>query len=68
MLGRQLEIVTADTKSDPAQRTNAAIEVLEQGAEMVIVTCDFDFGAAAALQTSSMGKVTCSIGHFTVRC
>ena len=60
VLGRQLSIVTADTKSDPAQGTNAAIEVLEQGAEMVIVTCDFDFGAAAALQASAMGKVTFS--------
>ncbi len=60
VLGRQLTIVTADTKSDPAQGTNAAIEVLEQGAEMVMVTCDFDFGAAAALQASASGKVTFS--------
>ncbi|MDP6475804.1 MAG: ABC transporter substrate-binding protein [Alphaproteobacteria bacterium] len=60
VLGRQLKIITADTKSDPAQGTNAAIEVLEQGAEMVIVTCDFDFGAAAALQASASGKVTFS--------
>ena len=60
VLGRQMEIVTADTKSDPAQGTNAAIEVLEQGAEMVIVTCDFDFGAAAALQATAAGKVTFS--------
>ncbi len=60
VLGRQLTIITADTKSDPAQGTNAAIEVLEQGAEMVMVTCDFDFGAAAALQASASGKVTFS--------
>ena len=60
VMGRQLKIVTADTKSDPAQGTNAAIEVLEQGAEMVMVTCDFDFGAAAALQASAAGKVTFS--------
>ena len=60
VLGRQLTIITADTKSDPAQGTNAAIEVLEQGAEMVIVTCDFDFGAAAALQATASGKVTFS--------
>jgi len=60
LFGRQLSIVTADTKSDPAQGTNAAIEVLEQGAELVMVTCDFDFGAAAALQASAAGKVTFS--------
>ncbi|MFP6777537.1 MAG: ABC transporter substrate-binding protein [Alphaproteobacteria bacterium] len=60
VMGHQLKIVTADTKSDPAQGTNAAIEVLEQGAEMVMVTCDFDFGAAAALQAQASGKVTFS--------
>jgi len=60
VLGRKLSVVTADTKSDPAQGTNAAIEVLEQGAEMVMVTCDFDFGAAAALQATAAGKVTFS--------
>ena len=60
VMGRQLKIVTADTKSDPAQGTNAAIEVLEQGAELVMVTCDFDFGAAAALEASAAGKVTFS--------
>ena len=31
VLGRQLTIITADTKSDPAQGTNAAIEVLDMG-------------------------------------
>ncbi len=60
VMGHQLKVVTADTKSDPAQGTNAAIEVLEQGAEMVMVTCDFDFGAAAGLQATAAGKVTFS--------
>ena len=49
VLGKQIEFVAADTKSDPAQGANAAIEVLEQGAELVLVTCDFDFGSPAAI-------------------
>ena len=49
MLGKQIEFVTADTKSDQAQGANAAIEVLEEGAELVLVTCDFDFGSPAAI-------------------
>jgi branched-chain amino acid transport system substrate-binding protein len=60
LFGRPLTMVTADTKSDPAQGTNAAIEVLEQGAEFVMVTCDFDYGAAAAIAAQAAGKVTFS--------
>lgn len=60
VLGRPMKLVTADTKSDPAQGTNAAIEVLEEGAEMVIVTCDFDFGVAAAMAAQGAGKIAFS--------
>lgn len=60
VLGRPLKMVAADTKSDPAQGTNAAIEVMEQGAEFVMVTCDFDYGAAAAIAATAAGKVTFS--------
>ena len=46
--GKPVKIVYADTKSDPAQGANAAIQVLEQGADMLVVSCDFDMGAPAA--------------------
>ena len=61
VLGKQIEFVTADTKSDPAQGANAAIEVLEQGAELVLVTCDFDFGSPAAITAQSRGKIAFSL-------
>jgi branched-chain amino acid transport system substrate-binding protein len=61
VLGKQIEFVTADTKSDPAQGANAAIEVLEQGAELVLVTCDFDFGSPAAIAAQSRGKIAFSL-------
>ena len=61
MLGKQIEFVAADTKSDPAQGANAAIEVLEQGAELVLVTCDFDFGSPAAITAQSRGKIAFSL-------
>ena len=59
--GKQIEFVTADTKSDQAQGANAAIEVLEQGAELVLVTCDFDFGSPAAITAQSRGKIAFSL-------
>lgn len=60
VLGRSLKIVYSDTKSDPAFGATAATEVLAQGAEMVIVTCDFDFGAPAALIAQSQNKIAFS--------
>ena len=61
VLGKQIEFVTADTKSDIAQGANAAIEVMEQGAELVLVTCDFDFGSPAAIAAQSRGKIAFSL-------
>lgn len=46
--GRKLKIVTADTKSDIAQSTNAALDVIRKGAQFVIPTLDYDFGGPAA--------------------
>ena len=49
LLGRQIEIVAADTKSDRAEGAKAGLEVIEAGADLVVVSCDYDFGAPAAL-------------------
>lgn len=57
LLGRQLKLVIRDTKSDPSLGATAALEVLDEGAEMVVVACDYDFGAPAALATISAGKI-----------
>jgi branched-chain amino acid transport system substrate-binding protein len=48
LLGRPLKIITADTKSDLAQGTNAALEVISKGARFVMPTGDYDFGGPAA--------------------
>ena len=49
VLGRPLQLITADTKTKPEGSARAAQEVLEKGAKLVITSCDFDFGAPAAL-------------------
>ena len=48
VLGRPLKIVYADTKSDISYGATAAQQVIDQGAVMVVVTCDYDYGSAAA--------------------
>ncbi|KAB2893321.1 MAG: ABC transporter substrate-binding protein, partial [Kofleriaceae bacterium] len=58
LLGKKIVHVAADTASDPAQGATAATDVLSKGAELVMVTCDFDFGAPAALVAQSQNMMT----------
>ena len=60
LLGRRIVEAVADTASDPAQGATAATDVLSKGAELVMVTCDFDFGAPAALVAQSQNKIAFS--------
>jgi branched-chain amino acid transport system substrate-binding protein len=60
ILGRQIVAVAADTASDPGQGATAGIDVLAQGAQMIMVTCDFDFGAPAALVADAENKIAFS--------
>lgn len=58
LLGRKLRAVDADTKSDRAQGAKAGLDVVRQGAALVFATCDYDFGAPAALQAQRAGVIS----------
>ena len=58
LLGKQIRVVEADTKTDRAEGAKAGLEVLDGGAEMVVVSCDYDFGAPAALAAQAAGKIS----------
>jgi len=58
LLGKKIKAVFADTKTDQAEGAKAGLAVLDQGADLVIVSCDYDFGAPAALQAQAAGKVS----------
>ena len=58
LLGRKLKVVETDTKSDRAQSAKAGLAALDQGAELLVVSCDYDFGAPAALEAQKKGKVS----------
>jgi len=58
LLGKKIKAVFADTKTDQAEGAKAGLAVLDQGADLVMVSCDYDFGAPAALQAQSAGKVS----------
>jgi branched-chain amino acid transport system substrate-binding protein len=50
LLGRKLVSVYSDTKSDRAQGAKAGVDVIQKGADLVVVTCDYDMGAPAGLE------------------
>jgi branched-chain amino acid transport system substrate-binding protein len=55
LLGKQIEVVNADTKTDRAEGAKAGLTVIDGGADMVVVSCDYDFGSPAALAAESAG-------------
>jgi branched-chain amino acid transport system substrate-binding protein len=61
VLGRKLVTVYADTKSDRVEAAKAALEVLGKGADLVIVSCDYDMGGPAALAAAKAGKIAWSL-------
>lgn len=58
ILGRKIKAVFADTKGDRAEGARAGQKVLSEGADLVFVTCDYDFGGPAALQAQKAGKIS----------
>ncbi|MDA5093720.1 ABC transporter substrate-binding protein [Aliiroseovarius sp. KMU-50] len=56
LLGQKVKWVEVDTKTDRAQSAKAGLQVLDEGADMMVVSCDYDFGAPAALAAESAGK------------
>jgi branched-chain amino acid transport system substrate-binding protein len=58
LLGKKLRAVDADTKSDRAEGAKAGLAVVQAGAALAFVTCDYDYGAPAALQAQRAGIIS----------
>jgi branched-chain amino acid transport system substrate-binding protein len=57
VLGRELKLIELDGKTDPATVGNAARQLIEQGADVIIAPCDFDIGAPASQAAQEAGMV-----------
>ncbi len=57
VLGRPLQIIELDGKTDPATLGNAAREVIDKGAQVLVTPCDFDYGAPAGQAAQEAGLV-----------
>lgn len=57
VLGKKLELINLDGKSDPVTVGNAAVQLIEQGAKAIITPSDFDFGGPASREAQKAGIV-----------
>ena len=59
--GRQVETVSADMKSKPELAGTAATDVISQGADVLLLPCDFDLGSPAGIVAQEEGKIGISL-------
>ena len=57
ILGKQVELVAMDGKSDPVTAGNVAKQLVSDGAVAIIAPSDFDFGGPASREAQSAGLV-----------
>jgi branched-chain amino acid transport system substrate-binding protein len=62
VLGRPLELVALDGETDPATVANAALQLVAEGADVIITPSDFDIGSPAAAAAQAAGLVGISPG------
>ena len=58
LLGKQIEVIDFDTKSEPELGADGAIEVISKGAQAIMVASDFDFGAPGAFIAQQQGVIS----------
>ncbi|MGD9538703.1 MAG: ABC transporter substrate-binding protein [Alphaproteobacteria bacterium] len=58
LLGKKVVTVFADAKTDRVEGAKAGQMVVDQGADLVMVDCDYDMGAPAALAAENAGRVS----------
>ena len=60
ILGKQIRAVVSDTKTDTVQGAKAGADVVAQGAQFMVVSCDYDMGAPAATVANSNNMIAIS--------
>ncbi|MCL4562006.1 MAG: ABC transporter substrate-binding protein [Chloroflexi bacterium] len=60
ILGRNVEFVNLDSKSDPVTSSNVGVQLVERGANAIIPAADFDMGGPACREAQKAGIVCIS--------
>jgi branched-chain amino acid transport system substrate-binding protein len=58
LLGKQIKWLLSDTKSDRAQSSRSGQEMVDAGADIVVVSGDYDQGSPAAAAVQRAGKLS----------
>ncbi len=61
LLGRQIEYSVMDTKTDQQFAATVGQQMVAEGVDLLVVSCDYDFGAPAALAASQAEIVNISL-------
>jgi branched-chain amino acid transport system substrate-binding protein len=60
ILGRPVEFVNLDSKSDPVTSSNVGVQLVQRGANAIIPAADFDMGGPACREAQKAGIVCIS--------
>jgi branched-chain amino acid transport system substrate-binding protein len=58
LLGRKLTTMLTDTKSDRTEGAKIGKQMVDDGASLVVVTCDYDYGSPAAIAAQRGGVIS----------
>jgi branched-chain amino acid transport system substrate-binding protein len=67
LLGHQIKQIAADTKTDPVEGAKAGAQLVQQGANLLVVSADYDYGSPAAIQAQKAGIVSVFLGALDPR-
>lgn len=62
LLGKQIKGVSGDTKTDRVEGAKVGQDLIKQGANLLLVSADCDYGAPAALQAQKAGIISVFMG------
>lgn len=62
LLGKPIKVISGDTKTDRVEGAKVGQDLVKQGANLLLVSADYDYGAPAALQAQKAGVVSVFMG------
>lgn len=62
LLGKTIKVISGDTKTDRVEGAKVGQDLIKQGADLLLVSADYDYGAPAALQAQKAGVISVFMG------
>lgn len=62
LLGQPIKVITGDTKTDRVEGAKVGQDLISQGAKLLLVSADYDYGAPAGLQAQKAGVMSVFLG------